>query len=112
MPWSVTGSEMKKDKPPRTPAEEANHEEGRADDDAVELEINGVLDLHVFHPKDLSTLIDEYIRACLEKEIYEVRFIHGKGKGHLRRGVHALLERSEERRVGKESSSGGALESE
>ena len=85
---------MKKDKPPRTPAEDANHDEGRAGDDAVELEINGVLDLHAFYPKDLSTLIDEYIRACLEKEIYEVRFIHGKGKGHLRRGVHALLERN------------------
>lgn len=58
----------------------------------VKIDINGVLDLHSFSPKDLSTLIDEYINACLENEIYEVRFIHGKGKGHLRRGVHALLE--------------------
>lgn len=56
--------------------------------------INGVLDLHTFSPGDLSTLIDEYIDACLEKEIYEVRFIHGKGTGNLRRGVHALLERN------------------
>lgn len=62
--------------------------------DPHEIEINGVLDLHMFHPKDLSTLIDEYIRVCLEKGIVEVRFIHGKGKGHLRRGVHALLERN------------------
>lgn len=58
------------------------------------IEINGVLDLHAFNPKDLSTLIDEYIDACLEKEIYEVRFIHGKGKGNIRRGVHALLDRN------------------
>lgn len=63
-------------------------------DDSHEIEINGILDLHTFHPGDLSTLIDEYIRVCLEKGIYEVRFIHGKGKGHLRRGVHALLERN------------------
>lgn len=58
------------------------------------IEINGVLDLHTFSPKDLSTLIDEYIEACLEKEIYEVRFIHGKGKGNIRRSVHALLDRN------------------
>lgn len=58
------------------------------------IEINGVLDLHAFQPKDLSTLIDEYIQACLEKEIYEVRFIHGKGIGNIRRSVHTLLERN------------------
>lgn len=58
------------------------------------IEINGVLDLHAFSPKDLSTLIDGYIDACLEKEIYEVRFIHGKGKGNIRRSVQALLARN------------------
>jgi DNA-nicking Smr family endonuclease len=56
--------------------------------------ITGILDLHLFSPKDLSTLIDEYIDACLEKEIYQVRFIHGKGIGNIRRSVHALLERN------------------
>lgn len=56
--------------------------------------INGVLDLHYFSPKDLSTLIDEYIYACLEKKIYQVRFIHGKGIGNIRRSVHALLDRN------------------
>lgn len=63
-------------------------------EDPYKIDINGVLDLHAFNPKDLSTLIDEYIYACLEKEIYKVRFIHGKGKGHVRRSVHALLERN------------------
>jgi len=58
------------------------------------IEINGVLDLHTFQPSDLSTLIDEYIRACLEKEIYKVRIIHGKGIGNLRRSVHSLLDRN------------------
>ena len=58
------------------------------------IEINGVLDLHPFKPGDLSTLIDEYIHACLEKEIYQVRFIHGKGIGNIRRSVHALLDRN------------------
>lgn len=58
------------------------------------IEINGVLDLHHFKPSDLSTLIDEYIQVCLEKEIYEVRFIHGKGIGNIRRSVHSLLDRN------------------
>lgn len=63
-------------------------------DDHHHIEINGVLDLHAFQPGDLSTLIDDYIDACLEKEIYEVRFIHGKGIGNIRRSVHALLNRN------------------
>lgn len=64
------------------------------DQDPHKLPINGVLDLHYFSPKDLSTLIDEYIYACLENEIYEVRFIHGKGIGNIRRSVHSLLDRN------------------
>lgn len=63
-------------------------------DKPIRIEINGVLDLHSFSPKDLSTLIDEYIEACLEKKIYQLRIIHGKGIGNIRRSVHSLLERN------------------
>jgi dsDNA-specific endonuclease/ATPase MutS2 len=59
-----------------------------------EVEINGVLDLHTFKPSDLSTLIDEYIDVCLEKDITQIRIIHGKGIGNIRRSVHSLLERN------------------
>ncbi|MEX2367955.1 MAG: Smr/MutS family protein, partial [Balneolaceae bacterium] len=45
------------------------------------LPIDGILDLHTFRPSDLGTLIDDYIEACLEKGIKEVRIIHGKGTG-------------------------------
>ena len=62
--------------------------------DPIELPIDGVLDLHHFQPSDLGSLIPEYIEACLEKEIYSLRIIHGKGTGALRRGVHALLDRN------------------
>jgi len=57
--------------------------------------INGTLDLHTFRPDELGSLIPEYINACLEKDIYQIRIIHGKGIGNLRRSVHALLERNE-----------------
>lgn len=61
--------------------------------DEIYLPIDGVLDLHTFSPKDATSVVDEYLRACIEKHIYDVRIIHGKGKGVLRRTVHALLER-------------------
>lgn len=60
----------------------------------VAIEINGILDLHPFSPKDLKSLIPDYIDECLEKDIIEIRLIHGKGIGNIRRSVHALLERN------------------
>ncbi len=62
------------------------------DDDVIHIPIDGVLDLHTFNPKEVASVVEEYLSACLEKDIYEVRIIHGKGKGVLRRTVHALLE--------------------
>lgn len=60
-------------------------------EEAVELPIDGVLDLHTFSPKEVRELLDDYLAACLEREIYDVRIIHGKGKGILRDRVRALL---------------------
>ena len=59
----------------------------------IRLEIDGSLDLHTFNPREIKELIPDYLQACLEKEIYRVRIIHGKGTGSLRRTVHALLDR-------------------
>lgn len=78
-----------------------------------ELPIDGVLDLHPFHPKDLGSLIPGFIEACLDKEIYELRIIHGKGTGNVRRSVHALLDRNPHvasyRLAGDKSSWGATL---
>jgi DNA-nicking Smr family endonuclease len=62
-------------------------------DELIELPIDGSIDLHAFRPEDAASVVDEYLRACLEKGIYEVRIIHGKGKGVLRRTVHSLLQK-------------------
>ena len=58
-----------------------------------EYPIDGILDLHSFKPKEINSLIPEYITECIDRDIVEIRIIHGKGKGILRRGVHAILER-------------------
>lgn len=60
--------------------------------DVIHIPIDGVLDLHTFNPQEVFSVVNEYLRACLEQRIYEVRIIHGKGKGVLRRTVHAVLE--------------------
>jgi DNA-nicking Smr family endonuclease len=62
--------------------------------DPVPIEINGVLDLHHFSPKDLRYLVPDYLFECAERNITEVKIIHGKGKGILRRTVHELLEKN------------------
>ncbi|MGB5106821.1 MAG: Smr/MutS family protein [Candidatus Zixiibacteriota bacterium] len=66
-----------------------------APDDPIEYPIDGILDLHNFDPKDVKELVPEYINVCRSRSIYEIRIIHGKGIGNLRRTVHALLERNE-----------------
>ncbi len=59
----------------------------------VVVPIDGVLDLHTFAPRDVSALMSDYIDACLESGIRDIRIIHGKGSGILRRRVRALLDR-------------------
>ena len=55
--------------------------------------IDGVLDLHTFRPEELGGLLPDYIEACLERGILDLRIIHGKGTGSLRKSVHSILRR-------------------
>jgi DNA-nicking Smr family endonuclease len=59
----------------------------------VQVPIDGVLDLHNFSPKDLKHLLPDYLAECCKANIFQVRIIHGKGIGNLRRTVHAILGR-------------------
>jgi DNA-nicking Smr family endonuclease len=59
----------------------------------VELPVDGTLDLHTFQPAQVKDLLSDYLAACREKGILEVRVIHGKGTGILRETVHSVLKR-------------------
>lgn len=56
-----------------------------------ELPIDGTLDLHLFQPKDVKNIVLDYIDSCLEKKIFALRIIHGKGIGVQRELVHSIL---------------------
>ncbi len=73
-----------------------------------EYPIDGTLDLHHFAPKDTKDVLLEYIRVCLEKKIYKLRIVHGKGIGVKRDIVHAVLaEHTSVKEFYQESGTGG-----
>lgn len=65
----------------------------RSQDDVVALDIGDVLDLHAFAPREVPSLVRDYVDECVQRGFARVRIIHGKGIGNLRRTVHAVLDR-------------------
>ncbi|UCH84218.1 MAG: Smr/MutS family protein, partial [Candidatus Latescibacterota bacterium] len=65
------------------------------------------LDLHTFHPRDVKELVIDYLQACREKGIHQVRIVHGKGTGALRETVHSVLRRLPEVKSFRLGGSGG-----
>lgn len=61
-------------------------------DQDQKMTVSDSLDLHTFRPEELESLIPEYIHACLEKKLCQIRIIHGKGTENLRRSVYCLLD--------------------
>ncbi|HKT79684.1 MAG TPA: Smr/MutS family protein [Vicinamibacterales bacterium] len=61
--------------------------------DAVRIPIEAELDLHAFQPRDIPSVVAEYIDAAVEHGLTEVRLVHGRGRGIQRGIVQAALDR-------------------
>lgn len=60
----------------------------------VSIPIEDWIDLHTFLPKEIPSLLEEYLLECQKKGFKEVRIIHGKGKGVQMNVVHSFLKKS------------------
>jgi dsDNA-specific endonuclease/ATPase MutS2 len=62
-------------------------------DETHRVPIEGHIDLHAFAPREIASVVEEYVRAAYDAGFREVRLIHGRGKGVQRGIVQAALER-------------------
>jgi DNA-nicking Smr family endonuclease len=62
-------------------------------DDAHRIRIEDQLDLHAFAPRDIPSVVEEYVHAAHEAGLREVRLIHGRGIGVQRGIVQSVLEK-------------------
>jgi DNA-nicking Smr family endonuclease len=62
-------------------------------DEPIVLPLEDSIDLHPFQPKEIPSVVEEYLQQCLDAGIVEVRIIHGKGSGVQRGIVRSLLEK-------------------
>ena len=59
--------------------------------DPHKVPIEDALDLHTFAPRDIPSVVDEYLRAAHEAGLRDVRLIHGRGIGVQRARVQQVL---------------------
>ena len=55
--------------------------------------IEAELDLHAFNPRDIPSVVDEYVTAAHSSGLRRIRLVHGRGRGVQRGIVQAALER-------------------
>ena len=61
-------------------------------DDTVRIPIERELDLHAFAPRDIPSVVDEYIHAAAAAGLGAVRLVHGRGRGVQRGIVQSVLD--------------------
>jgi DNA-nicking Smr family endonuclease len=73
--------------------QDGNEDEDYPFPELVESPLEDVLDLHPFAPREIRSVVEEYLAQCHETGFTHVRLIHGKGKGVQRDSIRALLAR-------------------
>jgi DNA-nicking Smr family endonuclease len=59
----------------------------------VVVPVQDFIDLHAFSPKDIPSVVAEYLEQCLQAGFGAVRIIHGRGAGVQRKIVRSILEK-------------------
>jgi len=59
----------------------------------IRIPIERELDLHPFAPRDIPSVVNEYIEAAALAGLGEVRLVHGRGRGVQRGIVQTALDR-------------------
>ena len=59
----------------------------------MKVPIERELDLHTFAPRDIRSVVEEFVRAAHEAGLRELRLVHGRGRGVQRGIVQQALER-------------------
>ena len=62
-------------------------------DEPIPIPIEDAIDLHAFAPRDVASVVEEYLVAAHERGLRDVRVIHGRGIGVQRSIVRAVLSR-------------------
>ena len=63
------------------------------DSEPVDLPIEREIDLHAFAPRDIPSVVSEYIDAAATAGFDRVRVVHGRGRGVQRGIVQSALDR-------------------
>ena len=61
------------------------------DEEPVEIPLTGELDLHTFAPRDIPSVVEEYVLSCADKGLPDLRLVHGRGRGVQRAAVRRVL---------------------
>jgi dsDNA-specific endonuclease/ATPase MutS2 len=71
-----------------------DHESDSPFTEPIIVPIEDSIDLHAFSPKEIPSVVEEYLEQCVQAGICEVRIIHGRGTGVQRRIVQSILKKN------------------